>query len=161
MHTRDTNKKRVLLGALIFFAFAPVSYAADECANTNPYMQQTCESLRKSAFETQKAREEEDRKSIAKQKENVRKRIEEENKLPEAPPPELPSWQKALQEPEVTPPKSNNTDATPNEEAPQVKPLPPLEPTEFSTPKAVTLPGGVNIIPKNPDENKSSRVKYY
>jgi hypothetical protein len=161
MHALDTNKKRgVLLGALIFFAFAPASYAADECTNTNPYMQQTCESLRKSAFEAQKAREEQDQKNMAKQKGNIRKRIEEENKLPESPPPELPSWQKALQEPEITPSKPD-TDSIPDTEAPQVKPLPPPEPTEFSSPKAVTLPGGVNIIPKNPDENKSNKVKYY
>lgn len=142
------------------------SHAADECSNPNPYMQQTCESLKQSAAETQKARDARQEKIRAGHEETVRKIIEEENAPPPAPPPKLPAWQQSLKPPapvENSSANKNQTEQAPSEEAPPITPLPPMGPTEFAGPKPVTLPGGVTVVPVQPKKNEGTpgKIKYY
>ncbi len=156
-----------LLFCMISVSCCYADDASDACSNPNPYLQQTCESLKQSAAQTQKARDEESEKITAKHEEAVRKAIEKENVPPTPPPaPQLPTWQQALKPPATVEKKVETTDSKPSEntaeEASPITPLPPIGPTEFAGPKAATLPGGVNVVPMKPDKGASqSTIKYY
>lgn len=164
------SMKYAVVGCLFLIA-SMSSYADDECSNSNPYLQQTCENLKQSAVETQKTRDEESKKEIARREILQRKNIEEENKPPEKPQPKIPEWQKSLKPSapihaqqqhksgEKTEADEDTTSSTP---PPSIKPLPTLEPTEFANPKSVTLPGGLNVIPIKPDKSSNKgAIKYY
>lgn len=160
-----------LLFCMISVSCCYADDASDACSNPNPYLQQTCQSLKQSAAQTQKARDEESEKITAKHEEAVRKAIEKENVPPTPPPaaPSLPTWQQALKPPAPVEKKVKTTDSKPSEdtdtasvEASPITPLAPIGPTEFAGPKAATLPGGVNVVPMKPDKGTSqSTIKYY
>jgi hypothetical protein len=155
---------RKLTAAIFVVGMLPLScYAADECDNANPYIQQTCAQLKQSASTEQKARDAQREKEIAKQEEIVRRRIQEENKPPKSPEPVLPKWQEALKPPAPKSSEEAHPASPPVQEEPVViTPLPPMTPTEFSPPKAKTLPGGVNMIPIKPEKNsRPGVIKYY
>jgi hypothetical protein len=156
------------LVASLLFSIATIGYADNLCANSNPFVQHSCETLQQSSVKAQKERDESYQKSVAKYEETTRKNLEEESKPAETPPPPIPEWQKALK---TTAPAKNPNDAAKTkaektakeaEEAPPITPLPETGPAEFAAPEAVKLPGGINILPTKPakKENKGT-VKYY
>jgi hypothetical protein len=160
--------KHAFKGLLFLTISTGCCYANDECSNPNPYLQQTCENLKQSATEAQKARDKENEDTIAKHEKSVRKNIEEENKPPPAKQPDIPEWQKALKPPAT--PQNNEAHAldTPSgenatsNEPPPLTTLAPLGPTEFAGPKPITLPGGVNVIPTKPEKKGGTgTIKYY
>jgi len=159
--------KYALTGLLLFIISTGCHAEADnKCSNPNPYIQQTCENLKQSSAKVQEARDEKEKKKAAEQKEALNKLREEENKPPAPPPPKIPDWQKALKPPvpaQNENPDNTKTDGNKGADAPPaITPLAPLEPTEFASPEAVVLPGGINRIPSKPDKNSSKgAIKYY
>lgn len=159
----------LMLGGLLLFIAPSYAETSDSSAG-NPYLNQTYQTLQQSSQSVQKAREEAYQSQISKNKEAVSKSIAKE-KIPSTPPrKEIPKWQEVLEPPspaknkeqeEATTSKSseNSTETEEQNAADVISPLPAPGPTEFANPAPVNLPGGVTIIPLNPDK-KSGANKY-
>lgn len=161
---------RYAVTSLLLLSIATAGYADNNCANANPYLQQNCERLKAASESVQQARDEADKKELSKNQEAARQRIEAESKPPAAPPaPAIPQWQQALKQPSASTAEQhagNNAAGNAAQAPTSAKPiasLPDPGPTQFSSPKAVTLPGGVQVIPVPADKKKgqSGVIKYY
>lgn len=178
-------KTHLFFSGALLWSLSVWAAETDSCKNNNPYLQQSCELLQQSSQAAQNAQQKEIAQSAAESKqETLQKIATEKPPVPEIPKPEMPTWQKPLdntvnsatdkpgvptwQKPLMTssdkPSKSPDTsslvvsplekESAGNVPAQNVTPLPAPGPTEFSTPKPVTLPGGINVIPTHPERSK-------
>lgn len=165
-------KRALGVGGLLFFIVSCYAAAddSDPCANNNPYLRQTCETLRQSSQNSDTERNKAYENEMNKSREATDKLLNSEQAKEAAasapPPPPLPPWQKALK-PEAPPQnqaqnQGNLAAQTPSENPSteiKITPLPAPGATTFANPAPVTLPGGVSIVPTKP--SKSNSVKYY
>lgn len=179
-----------LIGCVVLLSASLNSYAADgnECANTNPYLQQACQQMKQAADAAKKATDEAYQKSAEEGKKEVEKSIAVANQPAEPPKKALPAWQQAITPPSASAPSAgatattNTRGMTPATSTPQapinsVPATPAVEgavavtqaeappapgPAEMAGPAAINGPGAMTIVPvKKSNHSGAGAAMYY
>ncbi len=160
----------LISSVIVLLSISLEGYAdTDECANSNPYLQQTCQQMKQAADATKQANDQAYQKAAEQGTKQEEKNIAQSNQPPAPSPPPLPAWQQAITPSSSTQAQtgaagSTTTQATGGTTADnsgtqgatatqdQTQAPPPPGPAELAGPAPIKGPGALTIIPvKKPD----------